>query len=121
MSKKEELEQLITDSYQIIYKNNQKILVADPREKTRLKQENDENWEYIRTFLSEYTSLCEARRLIALDDIIDIAATRYPDISKRLEAVVNSTPSPSPQASFVTPQHAPIMVSQRTVLPKIAE
>ncbi|HYT46224.1 MAG TPA: VWA domain-containing protein, partial [Methylomirabilota bacterium] len=97
MTKKEDLEKLILDSYQIVHKNNQKILVAEPREKSRLRQENDENWEYIKTFLAEYTSLCEARRLVALEDIIDIAATRFPDISARLEAVSTAKPvSPPP-------------------------
>src|SRR6266700_982288 len=94
MTKKEDLEKLILDSYQIVHKNNQKILVAEPREKSRLRQENEENWDYIKTFLAEYTSLCEARRLIALEDIIDIAATRFPDIAARLEAA--SVPKPIP-------------------------
>src|SRR5947209_7460237 len=92
MGKKEDLEKLILDSYQIVYKNNQKILVAEPREKSRLRQENDENWDYIKTFLAEYTSLCETRRLTALEDIIDIAATRFPEISVRLETSFTSIP-----------------------------
>ena len=89
MSKKEDIEKLILDSYTIIHKNNQKILVVEPRERARFRQENDENWDYIRTFLAEYTSLCETRRLIPIEDIIDIAATRFPDIAARLEATSN--------------------------------
>lgn len=103
MTKKEDLEKLILDSYQIVHKNNQKILVAEPREKSRLRQENDENWEYIKTFLAEYTSLCEARRLVALEDIIDIAATRFPDISARLEVASTAKPVSTPPVVPSTP------------------
>src|SRR5438552_1037369 len=103
MSKKEDLEKLILDSYQIVFKNNQKILVAEPREKSRLRQENDENWDYIKTFLTEYASLCETRRLTALDDVIDIAATRFPDIVARLETALINKPKSSPPTNLRTP------------------
>lgn len=114
MGKKEDLEKLILDSYQIMYKNNQKISVADPKERSRLRQENDEIWDYIKEFLSDYTSLCEVRRLVASDDIIDIAATRYPDIFARLEAasaqsstLSNSSPFSSSEDTGKIPIVAP--------------
>src|SRR5947209_18283995 len=93
MSRKEDLEKLILESYKVIHQNNQKILnAADPREKSRLRQDNEDNWEDVKTFLADYTSLCEVRRLMPLEEIIDIAATRFPDIVVRLEAVSKARP-----------------------------
>src|SRR5690242_20625090 len=114
-SKKDELEKLIQDSYNIVRQNDQQILTADPRIQLRLQQENDKNWQYIKTYLTEYASLCEFRRLSALDDIIDIAATRFPDLAERLETAPQArqdtltkhpaAPAPPPPASHKKDQN----------------
>jgi von Willebrand factor type A domain len=116
MSRKDDFEKLILDSYQIVFENSRKIMAANPGEKARLLQEIDEYWEHIKTFLSDYTSLCEARKLTPLDEIIDIAATRFRDIAVRLETIVASksesvllanlspsTPTPIPSLKEETP------------------
>ncbi|HEY1349803.1 MAG TPA: vWA domain-containing protein [Ktedonobacteraceae bacterium] len=84
-----------------MHKNNQKISSAEPGDRARLKQENDEIWDYIKDFLADYASLCEKRRFVALDDIIDIAATRFPEIFARLEAI-SASPSSLAGASEET-------------------
>src|SRR5579884_1767269 len=93
MGMKEDLEKLILDSYQILRRNDQQILVADPREKLRLQRENEENWTYIKTYLADYTSLCEFLKVKAPEDIIHIAATRFSDLAMRL-AVAAKPPLP---------------------------
>ncbi len=101
MSRKEELEKLILDSYEIIHENNQKILGVDPSDRKRLRQQNDEKWEYIKSFLMDYTLLCEARRLTPLEEIIDIAA-QFPDMVGRLEAASKARVIPLDPLSIVS-------------------
>ena len=81
---KEDLEKLILDSYNIVRQNDRQILVADPREKYRLQKENSENWGYIQSYLNDYASLCEFLKQVALEDIVHIAATRFPEVATRL-------------------------------------
>src|SRR5437868_3835482 len=96
MGRKDDLEQEILDSYRIVRENNRKIFLAEPKDKARLRQENEENWNYIKDTLAEYTSLCEVRRLTALEDIIDIAATRFSELAARLETTLKSKTVSSP-------------------------
>lgn len=99
MSRKEDFENLILEIYKVIHQNNQKITSAEPKEKSRLRQDNDQNWENIKTFLEDYASLCEIRGLKPLEDIIDIAAARFRDLAEQLEAVSKAKSFTSTPAS----------------------
>src|SRR5207248_9724271 len=114
MSRKEELEKLILDSYEIIHENNLKILGVDPSDRKRLRQQNDEKWEYIKSFLMDYTLLCQARRLTPLEDIIDIAA-QFPDMVERLEAASKSRVIPPDSSKIVPTPSTPIPAPKSTI------
>ena len=92
MSRKEDLERLILDSYEIIRQNDSQILIAGPKDKLRLQRENDEQWSYIRNYLAEYTALCERIKLRPSEDIIQIATARFADLATRLSSI---TPKPT--------------------------
>ncbi len=58
MSRKEDLESLIRNSYEIIRENDQIIQTSsEPRERKRLDRENDEQWKLIKTYQVEYLEL----------------------------------------------------------------
>ena len=101
MSRKEDLEKMILNSYEIIRQNDNQIQTAGPKDKLRLQRENDEQWSYVRNYLAEYTTLCERLKLRPPEDIIQIAAARFADLASRLSSITSTPtakhrPSPPP-------------------------
>src|SRR5579884_869041 len=107
MGLKESLEKLIQDSYQVLRENDQQILFADPNKKLQLRRANDEAWGYISEHLADYTNLCEFLELAPLEEIVHIAAFRYPELLKRLKAITSP-------GSKTTPSAAPLIIPSTT-------
>jgi len=79
MGRKEDLENHIFESYDIILQYEQIIQTSDrPEETARARWKIDEQWELIKDYLDEYIALCERLQVSITDDLIDIVA-RFPD------------------------------------------
>jgi len=96
MSRKEDLERLILDSYRVIHENDRQVPLVGPKERMRLQHENDEQWNYVRNYLTEYTTLCERLGLQAPEDIVQIAAGSFADLATRLIAAPTGKRRPTP-------------------------
>ncbi len=76
MSRKNDLEKNIRDSYQLIH--DYEIIRQDtdnPKEKRRAERAIEEQWELIKGYLSEYVPLCERLGLEIAQDVLEIAVT----------------------------------------------
>jgi len=59
MSRKEDLERHIRESYSLICKYEEiQRLSDDPKEQSRSQRNIGEQWELVRSYLAEYISLC---------------------------------------------------------------
>jgi hypothetical protein len=84
MGRKEDLEENIRASYELIRKYDEKIrLAGDPKEQARHTLDRDEQWQLIRGWLDEYVSLCRRLRLSIPRDIQEFAAhfPEYADLT----------------------------------------
>ncbi|NJO03844.1 MAG: hypothetical protein HC880_21175 [Bacteroidia bacterium] len=96
MSRKEDLEKLILSSYQVIYENDRLLITSGPKDKLKLQQDNDQQWEHIKLYLSDYTVLCEQMGQTPPENIIQIAAGRFDDLVVRLQAASTAKRRPFP-------------------------
>lgn len=73
---KDNLEKGIRESYQILHEyEDQRDLTDDPRTIRRNEREIERQWELIKRYLKEYTTLCERLGLGIPNDIAEIAAS----------------------------------------------
>jgi len=79
MSRKEDLEEHIRESYNLIRQYEAIIQTSpDPREQTRSQRAIDEQWGLIKGYLDEYVPLCEKLRACIPQDTLEIVA-RFPE------------------------------------------
>jgi hypothetical protein len=79
MARRQDLEELIRSGYEIIHNNEIHIQTAEPKEATRLKHENQEQWGFIEEYLKEYIPLTKHSDSPTPDDIREIAV-HFPDM-----------------------------------------
>jgi tetratricopeptide (TPR) repeat protein len=80
MSRKDDLEELIRGSYEIIRENERIKPVVEPREKARAQGEIEAQWKIIRDWLTDYILLSRQQRVPIPNDIIEIAG-RFPEFA----------------------------------------
>jgi hypothetical protein len=121
---KEDLEKLILNSYEIIRENDNNLIYASPKERLRLQSETDAQWKYIGMSLAQYTDLCERLNVQAPEEIIEIAAARFSDLTDRLKVAGTSKsrppePSPpSPPPDFLQKDpHSPFRINYHFACP----
>jgi hypothetical protein len=83
VSRKDDLEENIRESYQLVREyETLRQDTDDPKEKRRVERAMKEQWELIKGYLSEYAPLCENLGLSIAQDIAEIAITaRFPPAS----------------------------------------
>ncbi|MBC7250860.1 MAG: CHAT domain-containing protein [Anaerolineae bacterium] len=91
MGRKEDLEQAIQESYQLIREFEEKLRLSDdPREKVRVRRDIEEQWElihgYLEEYLGEYLPLCRRIGTSPPADIAEIAARFEAATEKRVLA-----------------------------------
>ena len=127
MTRSEHLQQLILKSYEIISKNEEQILFSnEPKVMQRLDQENEEHWNRIERYLTELTNLLKATPVGIHSDIIQIAASRFPELAIQInnhhsqpetistESKVNEYKIPQTQLFDLNYQFVQPCVSQNT-------
>jgi tetratricopeptide (TPR) repeat protein len=76
MSRRDDLEQRIRESYDIVREYEEIVQVSDrPEEVKRARHQIDEQWSRVREPLVQYLAICRRRGLAVPDDIAEIAAT----------------------------------------------
>lgn len=90
MSRKDDLEQLLRDSYEIIAENQQIVQVSSdlPAQRKRAQRETKSQWELIEGYLSEYVPLCLATQTEIPTDIVQIIA-RFPSFVSQITKITN--------------------------------
>lgn len=74
MTRKEDLEGHIRDSYNLILKYEEILRTSDrPKEKARARRNIEEQWELVEEYLDEYLSLCQRMGSLIASDIYEIA------------------------------------------------
>ncbi len=85
MGLKEDLEQLIRESYEIIHEHQTIIQASNrPEEKHRSRQKVEEGWALIEGYLREYLPICGRLQIKIPDDIAQLAA-RFPKLDVCLD------------------------------------
>jgi hypothetical protein len=90
MARKEDLEQLIHDGYDIICENQRIIQESPdlPAQRKRARRQVDQQWDNIRGYLAEYVPLCLTLHATVPDDIIQIVV-RFPEFITQLTRLAN--------------------------------
>jgi len=87
MSRKDDLERHIRNSYDIIRQYEEMVQTSDrPEEVQRAQRKIEEQWGLIRGPLVEYLALCRRRGLAVPEEISEIAATFGPELEGAVEA-----------------------------------
>jgi len=103
MGRKEDLENDISNSYDLIRQYENKIRLADdPQTQERFKAKKNEQWKLIKGYLAEYVSLCEHSGTAVPENIAEIAVTA----GVPLPSMPSDQPPPEsvPAPSFAAPQ-----------------
>lgn len=88
MGRKDDLEQLILDSYGLIREHQRILQVADrPEEKLRSTRQIEHQWGLIKDCLTEYIGLWQLGTWSVADEIFEIAA-RFPKLANALKAPI---------------------------------
>lgn len=95
MSRKQDLEQLIQDNYDLIARYENIIIESDrPEEIKRSERKIREYWGRINGYLNEYFVLCKRLGVLMPNDIAEIAASS-PDVSLSAQSIMVDQPSAS--------------------------
>ena len=94
MGRRDDLEQLILDSYGLIRDHQQIIQVSDrPGEKLRSTRQIERQWALIEEYLREYVDLWQSRPWSVSDVVVEIAAS-FPELAnvfRQAPAVLQQT------------------------------
>ncbi len=105
MTRKQDLEGHIRDSYSLIRKYEETLRLSDrPKEKARSRRAIEEQWALIQGYLNEYLPLCRRTGAPLPADVRDIAA-RFEDVSDGeilSEGAESASTSRSPGTTYVT-------------------
>lgn len=99
MSRKTDLEQHIRESYNLTRDFEDILRLSDnPKEKARARRAIEEQQEFVKGYLEEYTSLCERVSLTMPEDIVEIAITAGISLpsSPPVQPQTGPTPTSSP-------------------------
>jgi len=100
MGRREDLEQHIQQSYQLIREYEDiRHLSSDPKEQARARRTIEEQWQFIKGHLDEYISLCKPLKVSIAADIIEIAI-HFPEYETlfsppKLGVAARDTPIPN--------------------------
>jgi tetratricopeptide (TPR) repeat protein len=87
MSRKDDLEHQIRESYDIIHQYEEITQTSDrPEEVQRAEHKIEEQWGRIREPLVQYLALCKRRNLATPEDIVEIAVTFGPELDEEVGA-----------------------------------
>ena len=71
MSRKDDLEHLIRDSYDLIRQYEEIVQTSDrPKEKARARRDIEEQWGLVKGYLAEYQTLCGQLGRPLAEDIV---------------------------------------------------
>ena len=87
MSRQDDLEHLIRDSYDIVRQYEEIVQTSDrPEEVQRARHRIEEQWGLMREPLVEYLALCRRRNLPVPEDVGEMAATFGPELEQAVAA-----------------------------------
>ena len=109
MSRRDDLERHIRESYDIIRQYEEIKRTSDrPEEKARARRNIEEQWGLVKGYLDQYQTLCQRLGKSLAEDILEIAVT--------LDAGIQAGPGPGPGQGRADERQERGMASLRTQL-----